>query len=184
MYFLIATNRHIRIITERSRDSEDWRHQNSLCYLIDWVIFFCPYFNFLCQPVSIFHLSWECFVTDITKYASSIAVRFLKLGWIAFIANINHKARKPHSRPPLSRDLVCSRVQKTAFIAPHSNIQGSGVETSLETTPDSCERTGLIKYCCACAAELRERCWSEDVTFNLTSSQTITGIFKLLTKDN
>lgn len=103
-------------------------------------------------------------MTDITKYASSIAVRFLKLGWIAFIANINHRARKPHSRPPLSRDLVCSRVQKTAFIALHSTIQGSGVETSLETTPDSCERTGLIKYCCARAAELRERCWSANIT--------------------
>ncbi len=146
--------------------------------------FFLPIFQFPLSTSKHFPFILGMFVTDITKYASSIAVRFLKLGWIAFIANINHKARKPHSRPPLSRDLVCSRVQKTAFIAPHSNIQGSGVETSLETTPDSCERTGLIKYCCACAAELRERCWSEDVTFNLTSSQTITGMFKLLTKDN
>ncbi len=42
-----------------------------------------PYFyqelNFLCQPAR------DYIVTDIINYASSVAVGFLKLGWIAFI---------------------------------------------------------------------------------------------------
>ncbi len=55
-----------------------------------------PYFyqelNFLCQPAR------DYIVTDIINYASSVAVGFLKLGWIAFI-QIHFKMHKLLSRP-------------------------------------------------------------------------------------